>query len=93
MKRRTTPDGFGELEVKWPLQERSAFESKTTVRPSLDDLGIVRLTTDNSLLFRLDDNGRWQLKLGFRYQLNNRPNRNRLPSDYTTSVMLVYTHK
>ena len=33
VKRRTTPDGFGELEVNWPLLERSAFESKTTVRP------------------------------------------------------------
>jgi len=90
---RTTPDGFGELEIHWPVFKRSEFESKTTVHPSLEDMGIVRLTTQNGLLIRLDEHGTWRLKLGFRFDYNSRPNRDRLPVDFTTSVLLVYTQE
>lgn len=90
---RTTPDGLGELEIVWPIFKRSSFETKTTVHPSLEDIGVVRLISTNGLMFELDEHGRWKLKLGFRFEYNSRPNENRLPADYTSSVLLVYSRK
>ncbi len=63
------------------------------MHPSLEDFGVVRLVSTNGLLFELDDHGRWRLKIGFRFEYNSEPNENRLPADYTTSVLLVYTRK
>jgi len=90
---RTTPDGFGELEIDWPLFRRSSFETKTTVHPSLRNFNVLRLVSDNGLLFQLDEAGQWKLKFGFRVEFNNRPNNDREPTDYTTNVLLVFTHK
>ncbi|GAB4159024.1 MAG: hypothetical protein Tsb009_36300 [Planctomycetaceae bacterium] len=90
---RTTPDGFAELEINWPLGSRSSYEAKTTVNPSLNDISVVRLISNNGVLIKLDTDGRWKLKLGFRYEYNSDPNENRLPSDFTSSVRIVYTRK
>jgi len=90
---RTTPDGFGELEWNWPLLSRSSFESKTTVHPSLSEISVVRVVSNNGLLFRLDEHGRWRLKIGFRFEYNSKPNEGRLPADFTTSVLIVYAQK
>ena len=90
---RTTPDGFGELEIIWPILSRSSFETKTSVHPRLSDMSIVRLVSNNGLLFRLDEHGRWKLKLGFRFEYNSDPNKGKRPADYTTTLLLVYTRK
>ena len=90
---RTSPDGFGELELNWPFLMRSNFESKTTIHPSLADMEIFRMISDNGLLFKLDHDGHWSLKFGLRVEYNSQPNEGRLPADYTTNVLLVYTRK
>lgn len=90
---RTTPDGFSEVEMNWPLNGRSSLESKTTMNPSLRNFNIFRLISNNGVLFKLDHDGRWKLKLGFRVEYNSRPNDDRLPTDYTTNILLVYTRK
>ena len=90
---RTTPDAFGETQLKWPLMERLQFEHKTTVNPSVEDLSVIRINSNNGLLYKLDDDGKWKLKLGFRYEYNSEPNEGRERNDYTTSLLLVYTRK
>ena len=90
---RTTPDGFGEIEINWPLWMQSSFESKTTVHPSLEDISVVRLVSNSGLLVKLNDDGRWKLRLGFRVEYNSAPNKGRLPADYTSSIRIVYTRK
>ena len=91
IRERTTPDAFAELEINWPVFRRSSFESKTTMHPSLNDVNVFRLTSQNGLLFKIDTKGAWKLKLGFRFDYNSRPNNGRLPADYTTNILLVYT--
>ena len=91
--RRTTPDVFAELESRWPLFARTQFENKTTLRPSVSDLHVFRLTTNSGLLVRLDDHERWRLKLGVRIDHNSRPNLDRMKTDFTTSLSIVYTRK
>lgn len=90
-RERTTPDAFGELEVNLPIFRRSSFESKTTVHPSVSSLDVFRVISQNGFLFKIDEHGAWRIKLGFRFDYNSRPNKNRLPADYTTNVLLVYT--
>lgn len=90
---RTTPDLFGEMELKWPLDERIGLEHKTTVNPSVEDFSVVRVVSNNGLLFQLDEDDKWSLKLGFRYEYNSQPNAGRELSDYTSSILLVYTRK
>ncbi len=91
--RRTTPDLLAEFEWRWPVFERARFEHKTTLRPSVDDLGVFRLTADNGLLVPLDEQERWNLKLGFNLQYNSQPNPGRRREDYTAGFSLVYTRK
>ncbi len=90
---RTTADAFGEVEMKFPLFDRTRFEHKTTVNPSLEDHDVFRLVSTNGILVQLDDSERWALKLGLRHEYNSEPNVGREPSDYTSSIVLVYTRK
>lgn len=88
---RATPDVFAELQSRWPVRGRTRFENKVTLRPSIDDLDVFRLTSDSGLLFLLDNHDRWKLKLGFGFDYNSQPNLDRLKTDYTTTISLVYT--
>lgn len=88
---RTTPDIFAEMELRWPLFERTSLESKTRINPSVEDFETFRLVSNNGFMVQLDSDKRWHLKFGFRFEHNSRPNDNRRRSDYTTSVLLVYT--
>jgi len=88
---RVTPDLFGELESVWPLYDRTSLEHKTSIYPSLDDLSVFRFVSTSGLLIALDEGEHWTLKFGLRHEYNSRPNTNREKSDYTASVLLVYT--
>lgn len=90
---RTTPDLFTELETKWPLGERIIFEEKATVHPSIRNWELVRILNTTSFLIPLDSERRWNLKMGFRYEYNGVPNINRRPSDFATTVNIVYARK
>ena len=90
---RTTPDLFTELEAKWPIGERVIFEEKATVHPSISNWQLVRILNTSSFLVPLDSMKRWNLKFGFRYEYNGVPNINRRPSDFATTVNIVYSRK
>lgn len=90
---RTTFDSFGEVEMDWRVMERTMFETKTTIHPSVEDLRILRIISNHGLFFQLDQEDQWKLKLGVRLEYNGKPNNNRDPSDITSSVQLVYTRK
>jgi len=90
---RTTPDVLAEMDLKWPIHDRSDFENKLMIRPSVSDLEVFRLENRSGLLFRIDTNERWKLKLGLWIDYNSKPNRFRLRTDYTTLISLVYTRK
>lgn len=90
---RESPDLFGEVELRWPLSKWSSFEQKTRVQPSLLDFELVRVFATSALLMDLDTDKRWKLRLGLNYTYNSQPNPGRVPSDYVTSVSLVYTRK
>ncbi|MBI1346820.1 DUF481 domain-containing protein [bacterium] len=90
---RESPDLFGEVELRWPLSKWSSFEQKTRVQPSLLDFELVRVFATSALLMDLDTDKRWKLRLGFNFTYNSQPNPGRVPSDYVTSVSLVYTRK
>lgn len=90
---RTTPDLFTELEAKWPIGERVIFEEKATVHPSINNWELVRILNTSSFLIPLDSQKRWNLKFGFRYEYNGVPNINRRPSDFATTVNIVYSRK
>lgn len=92
-RERATPDLFGELEADWPLVRFVSVETKTTVHPSLQNFNVLRIVSDNGVLVKLDDDGRWKFKLGFRYEYTEQPSEERQPDDYTTSLLLVYTRK
>ena len=88
---RATPDIFGEVELRWPLFKRTSLENKSRINPSVEDFENFRLVSNSGLLVQLDSHERWHLKFGFRFEHNSRPNDNRRRSDYTTSILLVYT--
>ena len=90
---RTTPDLFTELECKWPIGERIIFEEKATVHPSVNDWKLVRILNTSSFLIPLDSYKRWNLKFGFRFEHNGMPNINRKPSDFSTTINIVYARK
>ena len=90
---RTTPDAFGELELRSPLFDRTHFEHKTTVNPSAEDLSVFRLVSNYGLLIDLDDDEKWSLKFGVRHEYNSEPNEDRKPNDYTSSILIVYQRK
>lgn len=90
---RESPDMFGELEVRWPVFEKASFEQKMRVQPSLLDWELVRVFSTTGLLMDLDQKERWKLRVGFNYTYNSEPNTGRLPSDYLTTLSLVYIRK
>ena len=90
---RTTPDILAEMELLWPLRERSELENKLTIHPSVDDMSVFRLSNQSGLLFRVDEDGRWKLKLGFWVDYDSVPAAGRQNADYTSSLSLVYVRK
>jgi len=88
--KRSTPDLFGELELRWPVFWDAQFNNKTNLHPSVENFNVFRLTSTSGLLFKLDDAGRWKLKFGFRYEYNSKPNLGRKPSDFTSNISVVY---
>ncbi|MCH9653096.1 MAG: DUF481 domain-containing protein [Planctomycetes bacterium] len=91
--RRTTLDVFVEIELHWPLSDHAKLEHKQTWTPSVDNVQVLRVTTESGLLFKLDNKDRWNLKFGLLQTYNSVPNAGRKKSDYTGSVSLVYTRK
>lgn len=90
---RQTPDMFGEVEIRWPLFDRTALEQKMRVQPSLLNTELVRVFSTTGLLVDLDERERWKLRIGLQYQYNSQPNPGRVPSDYMTTLSLVYQRK
>lgn len=90
---RETMDFFSELEIRWPLRDRASLEHKVRVNPSVLDFEVVRAVSTSALLFDLDEKSRWKLRLGFNYTYNSEPAAGRLPSDYVSTVSLMYTRK
>ncbi|MEX0718848.1 MAG: DUF481 domain-containing protein [Planctomycetaceae bacterium] len=91
---RSTADILGEFEVVTPLWwDRLLWEHKTTAIPSVDDFSLIRITTASDLSFKIDEEARWHVKLGFRHEYNAQPNPGRERGDLTTSLFLVYKRK
>jgi putative salt-induced outer membrane protein YdiY len=90
---RTTPDLFGEIEIRWPLTERLKWEQKSSVFPSVSNLEIARAQSQTSLFYALDEKERWSLRFGFVFQFNGEPPKGRETSDYTTNISVVYQRK
>jgi putative salt-induced outer membrane protein YdiY len=90
---RHTPDIFSELELRWPVFQRTTLEQKMRVQPSLLNWELVRVFSTTGLMVDLDEKDRWKLRVGLQYQYNSRPNPGRVPSDYMTTLSLVYQRK
>ncbi|MEX2286267.1 MAG: DUF481 domain-containing protein [Planctomycetaceae bacterium] len=90
---RTSPDLFGEVEFRWPMFDRLELEHKSTINPTVEDLKIFRLVSTYGISLRLDEDARWNLKLGMRHEYHSKPNTGRENSDYTTNILLVYVRK
>ena len=57
------------------------------------NIELVRVFSTTGLMLDLDEEDRWKLRLGMQYTYNSQPNPGREPSDYTSTVSLVYTRK
>lgn len=90
---RLTPDLFGELEIRWPLRPRMQFEERFRIQPSLLDFELVRIFSTTGLIWDLDEKDRWKLRLGLQYNYNSQPNEGRVPSDYISTLSLMYLRK
>lgn len=90
---RQTPDMFGEIEARWPVLKRMSLEQKMRVQPSILNFELVRIFSTTGVLMDLDEKERWKLRLGFQYTYNSQPNDGRLPSDYLSTLSLVYIRK
>ncbi|QDU81438.1 hypothetical protein Pla110_31790 [Polystyrenella longa] len=90
---RVTADIFAEAELQWPLFDRTHFESKSTIRPSIEDYEVFRFTNDMAVLVQLDEQSSWQFKLGVKQEYNSAPAALKKKSDFTTVFQLVYTLK
>lgn len=90
---RVTPDLFAELEMRWPFFDRTVFEQKTTLFPSIADMSVFRLVSASSLSFRIDERKRWNLGVGFRWEHNSDPNTGRDPNDLLTTLSIIYTRQ
>jgi len=90
---RTTPDMLGEYEVLWPLYDRMRFEHKMTITPSVEDIELFRFVSTYGISLSLDEDARWNLKLGTRHEYNSEPNDERERSDYTTNLSIVYARR
>jgi hypothetical protein len=89
---RLTEEVSAEIEIDWPLFERTRLESQTTMRPSVTSLDVFRFRTDTALMIPLDDEARWSLKLGYLLDYNSSLSLvdGRQPMDLTTNVSIVY---
>lgn len=93
-RNQSTADILGEFEIVTPLWwDRLLWEHKTTAIPSVDDFSLIRITTASDLSFKIDEEARWHVKLGFRHEYNSHPNPGRERGDLTTSLFLVYKRK
>lgn len=90
---RQTPDLFGEIEARWPLFGRTSLDQKMRVQPSLLDAELVRVFSTTGVSVDLDERDRWKLRVALQYQYISQPNPGRVPSDYMTTVSLVYLRK
>jgi putative salt-induced outer membrane protein YdiY len=90
---RQTPDLFGELELRWPLRARLQLEERFRVQPSMLDFELIRIFSTTGLIWDLDEKDRWKLRLGLQYTYNSQPNEGRVPSDYVSTLSLVYLRK
>lgn len=90
---RTTPDLFGELELRLPVWQRLKWEQKSTVFPSLSELAVARAQSQTTILYSFDERERWSLRVGLLYQFISQPNVGKVPSDYTTNVSIMYQRK
>lgn len=90
---RFTADMFAEVELRCPVGERVQFEHKTSVHPTLTNFELVRLLTNSSLNYSLDDSKQWSLRIGVQYIYISLPNAGRLPYDVSTNLSIVYQRK
>ncbi len=90
---RTSPDLFGEVEFRWPMFDRLELEHKSTINPTVEDFKIFRLVSNYGISLKLDEDARWNLKLGVRHEYHSKPSPGREKSDYTTNILLVYVRK
>ncbi|MGC1275340.1 MAG: DUF481 domain-containing protein [Planctomycetaceae bacterium] len=87
---RVTPDLFAEAEAKWPVFDRTQLEYKSTLTPSLADMGVFRATTNYGVLVKLDSREAWAMRLGLRHEYNSQPNSGTKENDFTTMFSVVY---
>jgi putative salt-induced outer membrane protein YdiY len=90
---RQTPDLFGEIEARWPLFARTSLDQKMRVQPSMLDAELIRVFSTTGVSVDLDERDRWKLRVALQYQYISQPNPGRVPSDYMTTVSLVYLRK
>lgn len=90
---RVTPDLFAEAEAKWPVFDRTQLEYKSTFSPSLNEIGVFRMTSNYGLLVKLDDNERWAMRAGLRHDHNSQPNAGKKEDDFTTTLSVIYSRK
>jgi putative salt-induced outer membrane protein YdiY len=90
---RFTPDMFAEAEAKWPVLDRTLLEYKSTFSPSLNEIGVFRMTSTDGVLVKLDDKETWSMKAGLLHYYNSQPNPGKLRNDFTTTFSVVYTRK
>jgi len=90
---RVTPDLFAEAEAKWPIFDRTLLEYKSTFTPSLNEIGVFRMTSNYGLLVKLDGKERWAMRAGLRHDHNSQPNPGKKEDDFTTTFSVVYTRK
>ncbi|MEM1063574.1 MAG: DUF481 domain-containing protein, partial [Planctomycetota bacterium] len=84
---------LAEVDLRWPVWQRTIVEHRTTGNRAFDAAGDVRLINSSGLVVPLDEDGRWSFRLGLRHEYESRPNAGRANNDVTTSIRLVYTRK
>ncbi len=93
LETRVTPDLFAEAEAKWPVFDRTLLEYKSTFTPSLDEIGVFRMTSNYGLLVKIDETESWAMRFGLRHDHNSEPNPGTKQNDFTTTLSVVYTRK
>jgi hypothetical protein len=88
-----TPDLFAEAEAKWPIFERTLLEYKSTFSPSLNEIGVFRMTSTYGVLVQLDEKETWAMRAGLLHLHNSQPNPGKKEDDFTTTFSVVYTRK
>ena len=88
-----TPDMFSEAEAKWPVFDRTVLEYKSTFSPSLNEIGVFRMTSTYGVLVKLDDKETWAMRAGLLHLHNSQPNPGKKEDDFTTTFSVVYTRR